>query len=133
MTPEGKAELEKIRKVRGYTLPFHEVLAETNPEFLKRYGHLASFVLFGDEDGRALDLKTRFLVLVGITTAVKGDREGIEFAAARALQNGATWTEIYEAAFLSALPAGVPAFEGACRTFKEMQEGTPLVEQEVPE
>lgn len=133
MTPEGKAELDRIRKVRGYTLPFHEVLAETNPEFLKRYGQLASFVLFGEEDGRALDLKTRFLVLVGITTAVKGDREGIEFAAARALSNGATWPEIYEAAFLAALPAGVPAFEGACRTFKDMQDGTPLVEQKEPD
>lgn len=133
MTPEGKAELDRIRKVRGYTLPFHEVLAETNPDFLKRYGQLASYVLFGDEEGRALDLKTRFLVLVGITTAVKGDREGVEFAAAHALRNGATWTEIYEAAFLAALPAGVPAFEGACRTFKDMQDGTPLVDQQAPD
>lgn len=133
MTPEAKAELDRIRKVRGYTLPFHEVLAEANPEFLKRYGELASFVLFGDGEDRALDLKTRFLVLVGITTAVKGDREGVEFAAARALHNGATWPEIYEAAFLAALPAGVPAFEGACRTFKDMQEGTPLVDQKVPD
>ncbi len=133
MTPEAKAELDRIRKVRGYTLPFHEVLAEANPEFLKRYGQLASFVLFGEEEGRSLDLTTRFLVLVGITTAVKGDREGVEFAAARALHNGATWPEIYEAAFLAALPAGVPAFEGACRTFKDMQEGTPLVDQKVPD
>ena len=38
MSPEGKKELDKIRKVRGYTLPLHDALAETNPEFLKRYG-----------------------------------------------------------------------------------------------
>lgn len=133
MTPEGKAELDKIRKVRGYTLPLHDVLAETNPEFLKRYGQLASYVLFGDEEGRALDLKTRFLVLVGVTAAVKGDREGVEWASTRAIENGATWTEVYEAAFMAALPAGIPAFEGACRTFKDMREGTPLVDQQVPE
>lgn len=123
LSREGKAELARIRKVRGYTLPLHEILAEANPEFLRRYGELASFVLFGPEENRALDLKTRFLVLVGITTAVKGDREGIEWASMRAIQNGATWQEVYEAAFLAALPAGVPAFEGACRAFKEMAGG----------
>ncbi len=132
MTPEGKAELDKMREARGYTLPFHEVLAETNPEFLKRYGQFATYTLFGGEDGRALDLKTRFLVLVGVTTAVKGDREGIEFAASRAVQYGATWNEVYEAAFMAALPAGIPAFESACRTFQDMKEGKGLIDQEPP-
>ncbi len=132
MTPEGKAELDKIRAVRGYTLPFHEVLAETNPEFLKRYGNLASFVLFGEEEGRDLDLKTRFLVLLGVTTAIKGDREGIEWAAARAVKNGATWNEVYEACFLAALPAGIPAFEAACRVLKAMKMGDGVVDQDVP-
>ncbi len=130
MTPEGQAALDEIRESRGYTLPFHEILAEANPEFLTRYSQLASFVLFGDEEGRAIDLKTRYLILVGITTAVKGDREGIEFAATRAVQNGASWTEVYEAAFLAALPAGIPAFEGACRTFAELKSGTGLVKQD---
>jgi len=132
MTPEGKRALDEIRKVRGYTLPLHEVLAETNPEFLKRYGNLASYVLFGPREGRALDLKTRFLVLVGITTAVKGDREGIEWASARAIQNGATWAEVYEAAFLAGLPAGIPSFEAACRAFKEMEKGKGWVKQKRP-
>lgn len=132
MTPEGQAELDKIRAVRGYTLPLHEYLAELNPEFLRRYGDLASFTLFGDAEGRAMDLKTRFLVLVGVTTAVKGDREGIEWAAVRAIQNGATWKEVYEAAFMAALPAGIPAFEAACRAFNEMKKGKGWVDLEVP-
>jgi alkylhydroperoxidase/carboxymuconolactone decarboxylase family protein YurZ len=132
MTPEGKAQLDKIREVRGYTLPLHEVLAETNPEFLKRYGDLASYVIFGDEEGRDLDLKTRFLVLLGVTTAVKGDREGIEWAAARAIKNGATWNEVYEACFMAALPAGIPAFEAACKVLIEMKAGRGWVDQDVP-
>lgn len=123
MTPEGEAELEKIRQVRGYTLPLHDALAEVSPELLRRYGDLASHALFGGAEGRHLDLKTRFLVLVGVTTAVKGDREGIEWAAARAIQNGATLEEVYEAAFMAALPAGIPAFEAACRALKEVREG----------
>ena len=83
MSPEGKKELDKIRKVRGYTLPVHDTLADLNPEFLRRYGELASHVLFGPADGRALDLKTRFLVLIGVTTAVKGDPEGMEWCGRR--------------------------------------------------
>ncbi|MFT8244832.1 carboxymuconolactone decarboxylase family protein [Roseomonas sp. BN140053] len=131
MTPEGQAELDKIRAVRGYTLPLHDALAEVNPEFLKRYGALASFTLFGSEEGRALDLKTRFLVLMGVTTAVKGDREGVEWAAKRAMQAGATWNEVYEAAFMAALPAGIPAFEATCKALNEMKAGRGWVDQSV--
>jgi 4-carboxymuconolactone decarboxylase len=108
MTPEGRAELKKIRDVRGYTLPLHEMLADLNPEFLRRYGELSSFVIFG------------------ITTAAKGDREGIEWSAARAMQNGATWDEVREAAFLAALPCGMPAFEAACRVFRDLEKGKSL-------
>ena len=132
MTPEGKKALDEIRKVRGYTLPLHDALAETNPEFLKRYGALSSYVIFGPGEDRALDLKTRFLVMVGITTAVKGDREGIEWAAARAIKHGATWQEVYEAAFLAGLPAGMPAFEAACKALKEMKAGRGWVPQKLP-
>lgn len=133
MTPEGKAELDKIRVVRGYTLPLHDALAELDPEMLRRYGDLASYTLFGDADGRPMDLKTRFLVLVGVTTAVKGDREGIEWAAVRAIQNGATWREVYEAAFMAALPAGIPAFEATCKALVEMKKGQGWVDLEVPD
>ena len=129
MTPEGEKELEKIRAVRGYTLPLHDMMAECNPEFLRRYGELASFALFGPGEGRALDLKTRFLVLVGITTAVKGDREGVEWAAKRAVDNGASEKEVIEAAFLAGLPAGFPAFEGFCRAYIEMKKGHGWVPQ----
>jgi alkylhydroperoxidase/carboxymuconolactone decarboxylase family protein YurZ len=131
MTPQGKAELDKIRKVRGYTLPVHDVLADLNPEFLRRYGELASHVLFGPEDGRALDLKTRYLVLIGVTTAVKGDPEGMEWSVVRALKAGATWDEVREAAFMAALPAGIPSFEKACLTFNLLEKNQGMVKQDV--
>jgi alkylhydroperoxidase/carboxymuconolactone decarboxylase family protein YurZ len=130
MTPEGQKHLDEIKRVRGYTLPLHDVLADLHPEFLRRYGDLASYVIFGPTEGRALDLKTRFLVLVGITTASKGDREGLEWSSMRAMQNGATWDEVREAAFLAALPCGMPAFEAACRVFKDLEENKGLVDQD---
>ena len=39
----------------------------------------------------------------------------------RAMQNGATWDEVREAAFLAALPCGMPAFEAACRIFRDLE------------
>jgi len=131
MSPEGQKELDKIRKVRGYTLPVHDTLADLNPEFLRRYGDLASHVLFGPAEGRALDLKTRFLVLIGVTTAVKGDPEGMEWSVVRALKAGATWDEVREAAFMAALPAGIPAFEKACLTFNLLEKNKGMVAQDV--
>ena len=133
MTPEGKVALEKIRETRGYTLPVHDYLAELDPEMLRRYGDLATYTLFGEAEGRPMDLKTRFLVLVGVTTAVKGDNEGVEWAAIRAMENGATWKEVYEAAFMAALPAGIPAFEAACHYFNRMKEGKGRVDLKVPD
>lgn len=131
MSPEGKKELDKIRKIRGYTLPVHDTLADLNPEFLRRYGDLASHVLFGPAEGRALDLKTRFLVLIGVTTAVKGDPEGMEWSVVRALKAGATWDEVREAAFMAALPAGIPSFEKACLTFNLLEKNMGMVPQDV--
>lgn len=133
MTPEGKAELDKIRDARGYTLPVHDYLAELDPEMLRRYGDLATYTLFGPQEGRPMDLKTRFLVLVGVTTAVKGDAEGVEWAAIRAMENGATWKEVYEAAFMAALPSGIPAFEASCHTFNKMKAGKGRVDLKVPD
>ena len=129
LTKEAKAELAKIKAVRGYTLPLHEIMAEANVEFIRRYGELASYVIFGPDEGRALDIKTRFLVMVGITTAVKGDREGIEWASMRAVKAGASWEEVYEAAFLAGLPAGFPAFEAACKVFQDLKNNQGLVPQ----
>lgn len=112
----------EIRERRGFLLPVHELFGAVDPEILRRYNDLAGYLIFGEEE-RGLDLKTRFLVLIGITTAVKGDREGIEWSMKKAKDLGATEQEILEAAALAALPAGIPAVEYAALAWKEVQEG----------
>jgi alkylhydroperoxidase/carboxymuconolactone decarboxylase family protein YurZ len=129
-TDEEKQRIfEQIRERRGFLLPVHELMGEVDPEILRRYNELAGYLIFGEEP-RGLDLKTRFLVMVGITTAVKGDREGIEWSMRRAMELGATEREVLEAALLAALPAGVPAVEYAARVWQEVQEGKGWVEME---
>jgi 4-carboxymuconolactone decarboxylase len=102
-------------------------MADVDVEILRRYNQLSGYVIFGPEP-RALDLKTRFLVLVGITTAVKGDREGIEWSTRRAMEHGATEAEVLEAIVLAGLPAGSPAVEFAARVWQEAREGRGWVE-----
>jgi 4-carboxymuconolactone decarboxylase len=119
--------LDQIRKRRGFTLPLHDLMADVDVEILRRYNDLAGYVIF-DPEPRALDLKTRFLVLVGITTAVKGDREGVEWSTRMAMENGATEREVLEAIVLAGLPAGSPAVEYAARAYSEAKEGRGWVE-----
>jgi alkylhydroperoxidase/carboxymuconolactone decarboxylase family protein YurZ len=119
---EVEQALNRVRQQRGYVLPVHEMMAELDPELLRRYGDLSAYLLF-DDDTKALDPKTRALVLVGITTAVRGDQEGIEVNVQRALAAGATEREVLEAILLAALPAGIPAVEYAARVWQDLKAG----------
>lgn len=128
----GKEALEEVRARRGFTLPVHEVMASVDPEILRAYNSLAGNLIFGPEP-RHLDLKTRFLVLVGITTAVKGDREGVEWSSRNAMKYGASEQEVLEAILLAGLPGGMPTVESATIAFAEMLQGKGWVEQSTPE
>lgn len=117
----------EIRERRGFLLPLHELMGNLDPEILSAYNSLAGSLLFGPEP-KALDLKTRFLVLLGVTTAVKGDREGVEWSIRGARKHGATDDEISEAMLLAGLPAGMPAVEYAAHAWQEMDKGRGIVE-----
>lgn len=119
--------LERLRKERGYTLPVHEAMDRVAPDLLRRYLDLSGYLLFDDKP-HDLDLKTRYLVLVGITTAVRGDVEGVEWSGKRAMECGATEAEVEEAMSLAMLPAGVPAFEAAARAWRNVREGGTTLE-----
>jgi hypothetical protein len=55
----------------------------------------------------------------------------MEWSVVRALKAGATWDEVREAAFMAALPAGIPAFEKACLTFNLLEKNKGMVPQDV--
>lgn len=124
MTADHTDPLGRIRERRGFTLPVHELMNRVDPEILRRYDELAGYLLFGPEP-RALDLKTRYLVLVGITTATRGDGDGIRWSARRAKECGATDDEVLEAVVLAGLPAGIPAVEEAATVLGYAHEETP--------
>jgi exopolyphosphatase/guanosine-5'-triphosphate,3'-diphosphate pyrophosphatase len=63
----------------------------------------------------------------GVATTGRLNGEGV----VRALKAGATWDEVREAAFMAALPAGIPAFEKACLTFNLLKKNKGMVAQDV--
>lgn len=109
-------------KVDAFELPLFELLRNVDPNIKKMFEEFLNYTIF-HERPLALDLKTRYLVLVAITTAVRGDREGIEWSSQLAMKYGATEREVLEAISLTNLPAGTPAMEYAADVWYQMKRG----------
>lgn len=116
----GSAAEEEKRDPRE--LPLFEMLRKVDPNIQRMFEDFLNYTIFAERP-LALDLKTRYLVLVGITTAVRGDREGIEWSSQLAMKHGATEREVLEAISLANLPAGTPSIEYAAAVWDEMREG----------
>ena len=128
-TPDASEILERIRSRRGgTTLAFHRLLARLDPVLLERYDEFSSYLLHEPRPG-GLDVKTRALVLVGITTALVNDPEGVALSIRLAERNGASTEEILDAITLAVLPAGVPAVE-AVASYLEAERGPLFPETE---
>lgn len=97
------ALIARIKRKRGYLLPFHRLLAEHAPETLEKYDDFYSQVWF---EKNVLDPKVKELIAVGIHAAIL-EREGLEIHMKRAAKAGATEAEIVEAVTLAGIPAGM--------------------------
>lgn len=123
------------KQMDTFDLPLFELLHTVDPDIKQMFEEFLNYTIF-QERPLALDLKTRYLVLVGITTAVRGDREGIEWSSQLAMKHGATEREVLEAISLTNLPAGTPAMEYAADVWRQMRQGQAKVQPagaEVPQ
>lgn len=127
-SPKGREPDPEADRQTAQDLPLFRLLSEVDPKLRRMFSELLDHTIF-DERPIALDLKTRFLVLVGITTAVRGDREGIEWSSQLAMKHGATEREVLEAISLTNLPAGTPAMEYAAVVWDQMRRGRSTVHQ----
>lgn len=116
-------------KLDAFDLPLFELLRNVDPVIKKMFEEYLDYTIF-HERPLALDLKTRYLLLVGITTAVRGDREGIEWSSQLAIKYGATEREVLEAISLTNLPAGTPAMEYAADVWYQMKRGDARVQRQ---
>ena len=83
----------------------YEIIAKLDPEYFEKLKGIYVDATFG-RDG-ALPRKTKELIMVGITCALRAAR-GVRIHSERALTLGASPREVLEAMEVAAIPGGMP-------------------------
>lgn len=83
----------------------YEKIAKLDPEYFEKLKGIYVDATFGREG--ALPRKTKELIMVGITCALRAAR-GVKLHSERALKLGATPREVLEAMEVAAIPGGMP-------------------------
>jgi AhpD family alkylhydroperoxidase len=109
---------EAIRKKRGYSSPAWEYAVEKDVDFQEAYENLYERALGA---GKALPIKVRELIAIGIL-AYRGAEEAVYKHMQRALKNGATTQELYEAIETTIVPGGAPAYSIGLRALMRLEE-----------
>jgi alkylhydroperoxidase/carboxymuconolactone decarboxylase family protein YurZ len=97
----------------------YEIIARLDPEYFEKLKGLYVDGTFG-RDG-ALSRKTKELIMVGITCALRAQR-GVRIHSQRALSLGATPQEVLEAMEVAAIPGGMPGLWLGVETLQELLE-----------
>jgi AhpD family alkylhydroperoxidase len=108
---------QAIRKKRGYVSPAWEYAADKDVDFQEAYENLYQRALGA---GKALPVKTRELIAIGIL-AYRGAEEAVYKHMQRALRNGATAQELYEAIETTIVPGGAPAYSVGLRALMRLE------------
>jgi AhpD family alkylhydroperoxidase len=108
---------EAIRKKRGYSSPAWDYAADKDVDFQQAYENLYERALGA---GKVLPVKTRELIAIGIL-AYRGGEEAVYKHMQRALKNGATIEELYEAIETTIIPGGAPAYSVGLRAIMRIE------------
>ena len=95
----------------------YDVIARLDPEYFEKLKGLYVDATFG-RDG-ALPRKTKDLIMVGITCALRAPR-GVRIHSERALTLGASPREVLEAMEVAAIPGGMPGLWLGVETLQDI-------------
>ena len=121
-----KDTAEAFREISlGAENPAYEIIARMDEEYAGFLKGLYVDGTFGRKG--ALERKTRELIMVGITCALRS-RRGVRLHSQRALKLGAKPREVLEAMEVAAIPGGMPGLWLGLDTLQEIleQEGIEL-------
>jgi 4-carboxymuconolactone decarboxylase len=113
----GEELLQRIRQVRGYTLPMHEVLASDDPEFLE--GYEAFYAAAMRQDG-PLPPKVRELILIGVTMALGSPERVTAGHIRRAMEHGASEAEVLSAIEITTLSFAARALAAGTASYQQV-------------
>ena len=117
MSKESRAAFETT--ALGAKNGAYELIAELDPEYFEKLKGIYVDGTFGREG--ALPRKTKELIMVGITCAIRAAR-GVRLHSERALTLGATPQEVLEAMQVAAIPGGMPGLWLGVETLKDILE-----------
>src|SRR5918992_5412804 len=115
MKQETKDAFEKTSL--GAQNSAYEILARLDPEYFEKLKGIYVDGTFGREG--ALPRKTKELIMVGITCALRAPR-GVRIHSERALTLGASPREVLEAMEVAAIPGGMPGLWAGVDTLQEV-------------
>jgi 4-carboxymuconolactone decarboxylase len=120
MSQDAKAAFEKTSL--GAKNSAYEAIAQLDPEYFEKLKGLYVDATFGRNG--ALPRKTKELIMVGITCALRAPR-GVRIHSERALSLGATPQEVLEAMEVAAIPGGMPGLWLGVETLQELLKAAP--------
>jgi alkylhydroperoxidase/carboxymuconolactone decarboxylase family protein YurZ len=100
-----------------YGYPFWDWVAKEDPEYAKARAPLAELSV---GEGKALSIKYREMVIIGILAYRGAGQDGILAHMRRAIQHGATKRELLEAIESAAIPGGGPTFSAGIRSLMQL-------------
>ena len=95
----------------------YEIVARLDPEYFEKLKGIYVDATFSREG--ALSRKTKELIMVGITCAIRAQR-GLRIHSERALTLGASPREVLEAMEVAAIPGGMPGLWMGVETLQEI-------------
>jgi alkylhydroperoxidase/carboxymuconolactone decarboxylase family protein YurZ len=116
---EARSDTAKslAQETSPYGYPYWEWVAREDPEYAKARIPLAELSV---GEGKALSIKYREMVIIGILAFRGSSSEGIMAHMRRAIQYGATKRELLEAIQSAAVPGGGPTFAAGCRALMQL-------------
>lgn len=117
MADRGEELLQRIRQMRGYVLPMHEVLARDDPVFLEGYEALYGAAMRQDSP---LPRKVRELIFVGVTIALGSPERVVAGHIRRALEHGASEAEVLSAVELTTLSFAARALAAGAVPYQQV-------------
>ncbi len=113
-----KGLIEQMQRERGYLPPSWPYAVESDPDFMEVYDKLYSEAC---NTGGVLPIKTKELIAIAIV-AFRGLKEGLNPHMKRALRNGATKEEIFEALKVVMIFSGAPSMVMGVEALWEIEE-----------
>jgi len=111
------ADKSLAQQTSPYGYAYWEWVAREDPEYAKARVPLSELSV---GEGKALAIKYREMVIIGILAFRGASQEGLLAHMRRAIQHGATKRELLEAMESAAVPGGGPTFATGVRTLMQL-------------